>query len=124
MLFFVKHGEQTTNSNAYWAVHTGTLDQVDGIPKPDVHRFVGDTLDGGFSDFLPSVHDKHIPRYAGFKESSDLLPLHWESLKSSQVSSSRAERLKCHCKCGGVEFWIARPPERQTTSLSAWILSV
>lgn len=120
MLFYVKHSGGDPDSNGYWAVHTGSLEQVDGILEPDVHWFVGDTLDGGFADFFPTYNDNAITRYAGFKEKSEELPLYWESPERPQVIPSPSDKLHCYCRCGGIEFWIARPSERSKKASGAW----
>lgn len=117
MFFHVKHGGETPNSHGYWAVHTGTLEQVDGILEADVHWFVADTLDGGFADFLPSVGDRHIPRYAGFKGKSELLPLHRKSMQRRANTGLVTDKLRCHCICGGIQFWIASPSQTSREAL-------
>ena len=111
MLFYVKHTNGYLNSPGYWAVHTGTLERADGVLDPDVHWFIGDTLDGGFADFLTSVEDKIIPRYAGFKGRTDELPLYWKSPEGTQITPSSSNKLHCYCKCRGVEFWIDKPDD-------------
>ena len=120
MLGYVPHGAQDSTKGESWDIFTGTLE----APLPPMtfrsHEFIADTLDGGFADFLPTVNDEHIPRFAQSATSSEQLPTHWSSPARRQVTAPLSDRLHCHCKCGGVEFWIARPSERSYHATSDW----
>ncbi|KAF2487541.1 Mss4-like protein [Neohortaea acidophila] len=103
-----------------WDAMTGTLEQADGIFELQSHEFVADTLDGGQADFLPSVNGKAISRWAGWPGKSEQLPLYWTSPNRPSIRESRAEKVHAHCKCGGVQFWIARPSERSEQASCPW----
>lgn len=121
MLSWVSHSAHDGESGAQWDVMTGTLESInDVIDEIESHDFVADTMDGGFSDFLIEFRGKTIPRSAGFTGKSEELPLYWKSKDRPDVSPSPTDRLHCHCKCNGVEFWIARPSERSKQALGAW----
>lgn len=120
MLAYVKHSAHDSSTSARWDVMTGSLEKIDDLFDIESHDFVADTLDGGFSDFLITFNDKQIPRFAGHSENSEKLPLYWQSKDRPQISASPTDRLYCHCKCGGVNFWIARPSERSKQALGAW----
>jgi hypothetical protein len=95
----------------------GTLEEGDTtVYEIAAHIFVGDTIDGGFSDFLPSINGKAVQRYAQFRE-GEQLPLYWSHPSRTIRKSSHAPNDKLHgyCHCRGVEFWISRPSAR-----SAW----
>lgn len=75
------------------------------------HEYVADTLDGGLADFLPSVDGKLIPRRSGNPKTSELLPPQWKAAPRPKTEIQEASQLYCHCKCGGVQFWISRPAQ-------------
>lgn len=120
MLAYVRHSAHDSSTSAQWDVMTGSLDKIDGLFEIESHDFIADTLDGGFSDFLISFHDRQIPRFAGHTEKSEELPFYWKSNDTPQHTDAPTDRLHCHCRCGGVNFWIARPSERSKKALGAW----
>ena len=109
-----------TNKGAQWDLMTGTVEQVDDLFEPEAHHFVADTLDGGFADFLVTFKDKSVLRFAEFDYKSEEVPFYWYSKDRPQITPSPTDRLHCYCKCGGVNFWIARPSERSKNALGAW----
>ncbi|KAF2772840.1 hypothetical protein EJ03DRAFT_265975 [Teratosphaeria nubilosa] len=96
-----------------WGFASGTLEQVDGVIQVMAHEHIADTLDGGFSDFLQSIDGSRIPRKLhGLGGEADVdAQLWWKSSNAASPSAS-SQRLRCYCKCGGVNFWIAKPSER------------
>lgn len=120
MLAYVRHSAHDETKGARWDVMSGTLEQADDIFELEAHDFVADTLDGGFADFFPTFKDKPVPRFAGFTNKSQELPLYWYSSERPQIKPLPSDRLHCYCKCGGVNFWITRPSERSKKALGAW----
>lgn len=120
MLAYNHHSAHDETTGARWDVYSGTLEQVNDIFEVEAHEFLADTLDGGFGDFFPAFKGKPIPRFSGFPNKSDELPLYWYSKDRPQIEPSPSDKLHCHCKCGGVNFWIARPSERSKKALGAW----
>ncbi|OQV04707.1 hypothetical protein CLAIMM_09556 [Cladophialophora immunda] len=113
--------ERRDGSVARWFVMCGTLESagagdadadVQGVYRPR-HEYLADTLDGGVADMLPScAQSGRIERWAGHPGEGEQLALHWVSPGRPPSSTpSLADRLHAHCKCGGVEFWIARPAD-------------
>jgi hypothetical protein len=113
-----------------WILATGSLDQAEDVFEVHGHEWITDTLDGGFADFLQTCHgDKPLerwPRHFG-QEGDEQVPLYWRSPSplspSSTVSDKLKEeegRLKAHCKCHGVEFWVARPSARSAMGAAPW----
>ncbi|KAK5169781.1 uncharacterized protein LTR77_005759 [Saxophila tyrrhenica] len=107
------------NKDATWDVMCGTLEKADGVYEYLAHEQIEDTLDGGFANFLPSIHGKDLPRWPQTPDKNVLepradqvLPLDWKATDRPNVQPSPTDRLHCHCKCNGVEFWIARPSEK------------
>ncbi|KAK5712728.1 hypothetical protein LTR15_011720 [Elasticomyces elasticus] len=103
-----------------WTICTGTLEFADGIFDPAANEFIGDTIDGGFSDFLPSVHGKQINRWTRGPGDGEQLPLYWQLSSRPKPDPKPSDRLHVHCKCSGVSFYIARPSAR--TSLEKPLL--
>jgi len=108
------------NSEYTWSISTGTLEKAEDVFYVDCHEYVADTLDGGFSDFLQHVGGKQINRWPGDPDEGEQLPLFWQSPSRPKVSPSPTDRLHAHCKCGGVQFWLARPSARSAMGKAAW----
>lgn len=93
-----------------WFAMCSTFENADNLYWPR-HEYIADTLDGGIAEFLPSMNAKSIERWAGHPGNSEQLPLHWSAPERSQHPNSSHSKLHAHCKCRGVEFWIARPSD-------------
>jgi hypothetical protein len=103
-----------------WILASGTLEQAEGVFELDGHEWIGDTLDGGFSDFLQHCHGEQLDRYAGHFGKDEKLPLYWQSQSRPDVEPKADDKLHAHCKCNGVEFWIARPSARSALGNAPW----
>lgn len=103
-----------------WDITTGTLEKWDG--EIDVQGFVhlSDTLDGGFADFLPSLNGKTVERWPGHFRHGEQLPPGWRAIQTTQVNALPSDRLHAHCKCNGVQFWIARPSDQSKQAECSW----
>lgn len=115
-----------------WCVATAVFDHkdVEEIFEYRSHNFVGDTKDGGMSDWLPSVKGKVLKRWktsptAGRGASDEELPLHWRAKAASKGPSKPAadnaddDRVHAHCHCGGVSFYLHRPdPSKMSRELT------
>lgn len=113
------HDADDRSKGDQWDILSGSLQKAEGVFEFQAHEFVADTLDGGFTDFLPSIAGKQLPRWSFRPERSEQLPLDWRSPERPSVESSlSSDRVHCSCKCGGVEFWIARPSERSKDAKS------
>ncbi|KAK5128353.1 hypothetical protein LTR85_003021 [Meristemomyces frigidus] len=104
----------------YWDLMTGTLDQAEGVFDVSAHIFIEDTLDGGFSDFVGAIADKEIERWPQGLHQGKQLPQYWHSLTIPNVEPSQSDKLHAHCKCGGVNFYIARPTARSALGTAGW----
>lgn len=102
----------------HWDIMSGSLEKAEGVFEFQGHEFIADTVDGGFTDFLTSIAGKQLPRWSYRRERSDQLPLFWRSPDRPSIESPTTDPVHCHCKCGGVEFWIARPSERSKNAKS------
>lgn len=95
---------------------TGALEKTDGLVELVEHIFVGDTIDGGLSDWLPDA-------------------VQWEERanKSVQIKERRKARaddaretpgqnahLRAYCNCGGVKFYITQPDQSSKSLSSPW----
>ncbi|KAK5130981.1 hypothetical protein LTR08_001392 [Meristemomyces frigidus] len=108
------------NGSLSWNIATGTLEQVEGVVDVKGHGFIVDTLDGGFSDFLQVIRDKKVERWSYDLEKEETLPGYWLSPKMPKVDITPTERLHAHCKCNGINLWIARPSERSAMGEASW----
>lgn len=107
------------SKGATWDVMCGTLEKADGVYEYLAHKYIEDTLDGGFTQFLPSVQGRVLHHWLKKPHPSEsdlpedeVSPFDWQVPRPPYVHSSSQNRLYCHCKCKGVEFWLARPSER------------
>lgn len=92
-------------------IASGVVEKSEGILSFQEHIFVGDTKDGGVSNWIDG------PSWTGFNEKSDL----WKPA-SNFAAEERSERtgdgdevLKCYCQCRGVQFNITRPNKDSST---------
>lgn len=108
------------SKGSQWDASSGTLDKIEGLVQVTGHEFIADTLDGGFADFLTSYTGKPLPRWPHQPGRGEEIPLRWEHPDRPKLEPTPADRLHAHCKCGGVEFWIARPSERSKYAPSKW----
>ncbi|KDN65624.1 putative DUF636 domain-containing protein [Colletotrichum sublineola] len=93
----------STLGSAVYVV-TGALENTPGLVKYSVHLFVGDTIDGGASAWLPrSENGEPVMRWKQAR-GSQKLPLDWPTPKAIPVSPSTLEAspaatpFHCHCK--------------------------
>jgi hypothetical protein len=93
------HRHQPNNSVC---VSSGVVENPDSLMDITAHIYVGTTIDGGLSEWLP------LPRWRGDEDSSELLASEW---KGSPAEDLTPATLRAHCHCGGVEFLIKRPRE-------------
>lgn len=126
MFFRCWKDSEDHSKGAVWDAACGTLPKADGIFVVECHEHIADTLDGGFSDFLPHVNGELVKRWphhrrkvdgmANFKD--EQLPLCWQDSSRSIPDPNPTDKLYCHCKCAGVEFWISRSwgPEVDSSS--------
>jgi hypothetical protein len=95
----------------------GLLENPDSLMHVVAHIWVGDTGDGGFSEWLPSIDGRALPRWEGHEDKSEILPRDWRGKVVDQDSTSHT--LRAHCKCKGVDFLIQRPREGEEIGMSA-----
>ncbi|KAF7192320.1 hypothetical protein HII31_06352 [Pseudocercospora fuligena] len=108
------------DSQVQWDVATGTLEQLDDTLEWQGHYYLQDTLDGGFSDMLMEVDGKVLSRWPADFGKGGELPLHWQSPSRPKLQTSSNDKLRAHCKCGGVELYISRPSARSAVAKKAW----
>ncbi|KAF2501239.1 hypothetical protein BU16DRAFT_569388 [Lophium mytilinum] len=96
------------NSNGHLSVSTGSLDRTDGVVKFKGHMWISDTKDGSASDLIPSIDFTPLKRWAKEALSSPEIPLGWKNPEPNLPPSS-TEKLRAHCHCNGVSFYISRP---------------
>ena len=109
----------THHPTEYVAVVSGLLENPDSIMDITSHIFIGDTIDGGFSDWLASVEGRPLSRWEEGEETSKVLASGWNG---SQGQDLTQDTLRAHCKCDGVDFLIKRPREPEEAGKSSWLL--
>ena len=120
MLVRITEDHDTQGGPVRWMVATGALEQAETTLEVAAHEFIADTLDGGFSDFLQVIKNKPINRWSHTFHKSEILPHYWQSPVKPTVDTASKERLHAHCKCNGVNFWIARPSAQSTMGAASW----
>jgi hypothetical protein len=118
-----KQLEQSSDrKEANWDVMTGTLESFDGVIDLKGYEYIHDTLDGGFSDFMPSYKDRFLDRWQYDINEGAQLPLYWQnpSLSNKSTHPDLKARLHAHCKCAGISFYIARPSLQSTQARRGW----
>ncbi|KAK4993176.1 hypothetical protein LTR50_000662 [Elasticomyces elasticus] len=105
-----------------WQIATGVLEKVDGFVTFERHIYVEDTVDGGFSDWLPTITDRPLERWAMESSDNDEPLLGGYASKRPEISKvNKAQgKLHAHCQCGGVEMYIARPSARSSDITASW----
>ncbi|KAF9528589.1 Mss4-like protein [Crepidotus variabilis] len=111
-LFSVGH----TDGQDTWCVGVGALDDIDGIVQVGYHMWLGDTLDGGIADQLPSINGVELPRYKD-GQGSDQVPIGW---KADETKVKAPERLLAYCHCRAVQFALCRPSEQSSEPTRAY----
>lgn len=99
---------------------SGTLEHIDDVLEWQGHEHVQDTLDGGFADLLLNVHGKELGRWPSHFGKGKELPVYWKSASPIEGQAASTDKLHGYCKCGGVDFYIARPSLRSAMAEKAW----
>lgn len=102
------------NDDGHFEVATGTLqvDSAQGIVEYGSCMWIGDTRDGGASDWLRSIDGREMERWMGEAGESVLISLdHFKPDLEDCVETTRPTRepVHGHCHCRGVQFWV-KPP--------------
>lgn len=104
-----------------WDVMTGTLEAFDSILDLKGYEYIHDTVDGGFSDFMPTVNNHLLDRWSHDINTSPQLPLNWRDPSTPKgPANNTTTRLQAHCKCNSITFHIARPSSQSTHATRAW----
>ncbi|KAK4553617.1 hypothetical protein LTR86_009413 [Recurvomyces mirabilis] len=99
---------------------SGTLEQADGVYELRGHEWISDTGDGGFSDFIQTVNGKDLARWPHGFYAGEELPQYWQASHRQSQPPTATNRLYAHCKCNGVQFWIAKPSARSARGRAPW----
>jgi hypothetical protein len=108
-------------STGSWDVMTGTLEAFDSILDLRGYEYIHDTVDGGFSDFMPTVNNRPLDRWSHDINTSPQFPLHWRDPSIPKVPvNNTTTRLQAHCKCNNITFYISRPSLQSIHATRAW----
>lgn len=105
-------------SSENWDVMSGTLETFDGVVDLKGYEYIHDTIDGGFTDFMPTVKGKALKRWP-YHPTDGRLPQYWRASEPPE-SLRQGARLPAYCKCKGVQFFIARPSAQSTQADRPW----
>jgi hypothetical protein len=96
-----------------WFVSAASVDAEEAVWNFAGHVFVGSTGDGGMAPLLHNIGGKELglwDTWAG-KSAPWHLPDHPAAVAPA---SNKPDRLRAHCHCGGIEFFISRPNGDET----------
>lgn len=111
------------NSDGHFEASHGTIvGKTDDLFDFAGHWWIQDTKDGGGSVWLKDYRGTPMSRWSADWHQGPKVPLHWRStpipVNTDQVDP--AERLRVHCHCNGVDFYISRPDESSLKAVSPW----
>jgi hypothetical protein len=107
-------------------VKGGALEDTEGVVKYETHLCIGDTKDGGVSDWISEIPGTSVTkRWKGMAEKSERVPVGWRADEHSTTTEAddddhKADKIRGSCKCGGVSFNITRPD----TKSAEWSLDL
>ncbi|KAF3032423.1 hypothetical protein E8E12_001353 [Didymella heteroderae] len=96
-----------------WFVSAASVDAEEDTWNFAGHVFVGSTGDGGLATLLPEIGEKELRLWDTWAGKSAL----WhpaERSASTKSTMNEPDRLRAHCHCGGIEFFISRPDGDET----------
>lgn len=89
-------------------VESGALEETAGLVEYEHQLVIGDTKDGGASDWIAEVPEYgSMKRWKGMMENSEELPVGWRAATSG--GKKQQDTIRGSCKCGGVSFHLTRP---------------
>ncbi|KAF1982258.1 hypothetical protein K402DRAFT_311313, partial [Aulographum hederae CBS 113979] len=109
----------TSSSSSFsFSVSTGSLDRSAGIVNFKGHMHIEPTLDGGASDWIPSIGAAAAQRWLGVPGESQAVPSGWRGVEVRGTRPTSSEKLHAYCHCRGVEFYITRPNKESRNAAS------
>jgi len=106
--------------DGHFEVATGLLEESNGIVQFQGHMWIEDTRDGGGSEWIPTIGSRPAERWLVKPRESTEIPIGWRSQMSPARSVGQDEKLRAHCHCGGVEFFITRPTRKSLDASSPY----
>ncbi|OAG11143.1 uncharacterized protein CC84DRAFT_1158760 [Paraphaeosphaeria sporulosa] len=90
-----------------WFVETSMVETDEKTWNFGSHYFLKSTKDGGLSGWLPDIGGKELKKWkVGSTSEADSFI---QPRRSKAHPSRDGKKLKAHCHCGGVEFYISPP---------------
>ena len=115
------------HKDGHFEAATGTLqvESTDGIIKFEDLMWLGDTKDGGASQFIDSIDARPLDRYLQNSWESNQVPWDWKEASTANDTSPSSSIKKsgsvyAHCRCKGVEFYISPPNSSSQSATSAY----
>ena len=104
-----------------WLLATGVLERSADPVKFRAHVWVGDTLDGGLSAWLPKLDGEEMVRYKRGSQSGELFSSEPSPRTVIQAMDlDNPAKLRGSCQCGGVQFYLTRPNATSKEATSPW----
>jgi len=117
----------TCGATIFWAakdqtvkdivVATGVVENAKEVLRFVEHVYLGDTRDGGISDWVGSAGGERLVRWRE-NEDPEELEMGWsESGNENKGKSKEQKEVRAWCKCRGVQFTVT-PPSKESGMLS------
>ena len=105
----------TCGATVFWVGQTvqvtiGVMENAKDLVEIYQHVFIGDTIDGGISDWVSHIGGKQLERWK-FDEGSEEVPVGWTEKRMKESGP-----VKAWCKCKGVEFVVTPPTKASGNS--------
>lgn len=107
--------------DGHFEAATGTLqvDDTEGLLEYHSCMWIGDTKDGGASEWLDSISGRTLKKWAQEAGDGEERPSnHGDSAPNRSTPATKPIYAHCHCK--GVEFWVEPPNATSETARSAF----
>jgi hypothetical protein len=110
------------HGDGHFEAATGTLqvDNTDDLIKCEDLMWIEDTLDGGASQFITHVDNRELKRWSQESGQSEQLPFSWANTSLKSTPKGESNRIRAHCHCNGVEFFISPPDALSKAAESAF----
>jgi hypothetical protein len=107
-------------ADGHWEVTTGLVSDLEGeeVVKFQGNMWIEDTRDGGITVWVPRLDGSACSRFARGAHDSEELPLEWKL--ASPVNCGGEDRLRGHCHCGAVKYYITRPDKSSLDARSPY----
>jgi hypothetical protein len=97
-----------------WFVSAASVDAEEEVWDFAAHIYVGSTGDGGLAMLMTQIDGKEVGLWDKLAGRGAPWQFSVREPDAGVVRTSSEDRLRAHCDCGGVEFFISRPTGDET----------